>query len=53
MQVRKELINLVMEQGFSIYRAAKDLNLNHSTAKVILRKFKKTGAIFKRKIERN
>jgi hypothetical protein len=42
---------MVSENGLSIYRAAKILNINHSTAKAILRKYRRYGHIFKRKHE--
>lgn len=50
-QVRKMLIEMIMENGLSIYRAAKILNINNSTAKAILRKYRRFGHIFKRKDE--
>jgi transposase len=40
---------MVVNHGSSIYRAAIDLGINHSTAKVILRKYKRNGFILKRK----
>ncbi len=42
---------MVSENGFSIYRAAKLLGLNHSTAKAIMRKYRRQGLIFRRKTE--
>lgn len=45
------LIEMIMENGLSIYRAAKILNINNSTAKAILRKYRRFGHIFRRKDE--
>jgi transposase len=42
---------MVLENGFSIYKAAKILGINHSTAKAIMRKYRKNGSIFCRKME--
>jgi hypothetical protein len=38
-----------MNQGFTVYRASKVLNINNSTAKAIIRKYRRTGTIFMRK----
>jgi predicted transcriptional regulator len=35
------------------YRASKVLNINNSTAKAIVRNFKKKGTLFVRKVEEN
>lgn len=51
--MRKTLIEMVSENGLSIYRAAKILSINHSTAKAILRRYRRNGHIFKRKHEAN
>lgn len=45
------LIEMIMENGLSIYRAAKILGINNSTAKAILRKYRRSGHIFRRKHE--
>lgn len=42
---------MVFEKGFTVYRAAKLLNLNQSTAKAIARKYRSQGTIFRRKQE--
>jgi DNA-binding MarR family transcriptional regulator len=42
----------VINHGNSIYRAAIDLDINHSTAKVILKKFRRNGFILRRKGEK-
>jgi transposase len=39
-QIRKRLIEMVFEEGVSIYLAAKLLELPYSTAKAIAKKFK-------------
>lgn len=48
-QKRKELINLVIEDQVSIYRASRITGINNATAKVIIRKYREDGAIFIRK----
>lgn len=40
---------MVFRSGFSVYRAAKVLGINQSTAKAIARKYRAKGTIFKRK----
>lgn len=40
-----------MKQGFTVYRASKILNINNSTAKAIIRKYRRNGTIFMRKSE--
>ena len=37
--------------GVSIYRAAKELKINNSTAKAIMRSYRSKGHVFKRKAE--
>lgn len=51
-QVRVELIKLVCEQKFKISQAARVLHVNESTAKYIVRSFRKNGKILK-KTQRN
>lgn len=47
--MRKQLIDLVMKQGQSIYAASKFMKINNSTAKVIIRKYKQNGQILTKK----
>lgn len=42
----------MLDEGVSIYQASRDLGIKNSTAKVIVRNFKKTGHIFMKKRER-
>lgn len=51
-QLRKKLIKMVTEEGKSVYRACRDLDINNSTAKAIIRNYKRKGHIFKRKHEK-
>lgn len=48
-QLRTTLIEMVTSQDLSIYRAAKSLKINNSTAKVIIRNYRRRGHIYKRK----
>lgn len=50
-QLRKELIRVVEEDGVSIYRASRMLGIKNCTAKVILRQYRRKGHIFKRRSE--
>ena len=43
---------MVLSEGLSVYRASRLLKIKGSTAKTIVRNYKKTGAIFQRKNER-
>lgn len=43
MQRRAKLIDLVIHQGYKIVRASKMLKINQSTAKSILKLYRKTG----------
>ena len=43
---------MVIEEGFSVYRASRMLKINGSTAKTIVRNFRRHGTIFQRKSER-
>jgi Mn-dependent DtxR family transcriptional regulator len=40
---------MVEEHKYSIYRAAKDLNIKQSTAKAIMRRFRSKGTVFVKK----
>lgn len=42
---------MVVDEGFSVYRASRMLKINGSTAKTIVRNYRKNGTIFKRKKE--
>jgi transposase len=44
---------MVINNGVSVYRACRMLNINNSTAKAIVRKYQRKGVIFKRKSEGN
>lgn len=46
MQKRQILIEAVIGKGKSLTRTAKKLNIKLSTAKLILRKYRKTGVLF-------
>ena len=50
--MRQELINMVGEDGFSIYRASRMLGINNSTAKAIVRNYFEKNRIFRRKGEK-
>jgi transposase len=45
LEKRKILVKIVDEEGITIKEAAQRLNLNYSTAKHIVKTFKKTGKI--------
>lgn len=49
MQLRTTLIDMVIYEKISIYRAAKELAINNSTAKAIIRNYRRHGHIYKRK----
>jgi transposase len=51
MQRRLRLIELVVEENVSIYKASRIAGINNATAKDIIRKYKNTGNIFIRKQE--
>lgn len=40
---------MVVQKGLSIYKASKKMGINNATAKVIIKKFKDQGAVFRRK----
>lgn len=44
---------MVVKQSYSVYRASRILNIKNSTAKVIIRNFKRNGAIYRRKDDIN
>ena len=46
---RVKLINLVIEQGLGMSKAAKKMNIKLSTAKVIVANYTKRGKIFKKR----
>ena len=46
MQKRQILIDLVIGKGDSLTKTSKKLNIKLSTAKLILRKYRKTGVLF-------
>lgn len=59
-QKRQLLIDLVIGKGDSLTKTSKKLNIKLSTAKLILRKYRKTGVLFNKnmavkakKIEKN
>jgi transposase len=43
------LIEMVFEKGTTAYKAAGLLGINRSTAKAIVRQFRRKGSIFQRK----
>jgi transposase len=45
-------VKLVEEEEISLTQAAKNLGLKHSTAKLIISRYRKTGTFFYRKEER-
>ena len=51
LKVREELIDLVHQQGFTFKKAADSLNINQSTARMIVRKYEKSGVLFEKKEE--
>jgi len=42
---------MVVDHGKSVYRASRDLKIHNSTAKAIIRNYKRKGRIYKRKAE--
>ena len=42
---------MVVDEGKSVYRVSRDLHINNSTAKTIVRNYRRKGRIFKRKEE--
>ncbi len=48
---RVKIIDMIINQGNSIKKAAKLLKIKASTARMILKKYKEEGKIFKRKVE--
>jgi len=52
MQRRQDLVNDVLEQGKSVIRVAKRLNIKLSTAKLILKNYKITGQLLQKNMKR-
>ena len=50
--MRKELIKQVSQDGVSIYRASRNLDIKNCTAKAIIREFRRRGHVYRRKEER-
>lgn len=50
---RKDLIMMVKEKNYSVKEAAEILKLNHSTAKTVLRVYKKENRIKKKSLRKN
>jgi hypothetical protein len=48
-QKRERLIEMVLESEVSIYMAAKHLDINYSTAKLIIKMYQTEGRIYSRK----
>jgi hypothetical protein len=46
-----KLIELVIEDKLSVYRASRMIGINNATAKDIIRKYKRNGTVFVRKEE--
>jgi transposase len=42
---------MVVDDGKSVYRASRDLKIHNSTAKAIIRNYRRKGRIYKRKSE--
>lgn len=51
-QTRRKLIDLVVKHGKSVFDASCLVGIKNATAKVIIRKYRQEGAIFKRKGEK-
>jgi len=49
---RLKIIDFIEKKGFTIQKTANILGINASTARMILKKFKQNGQIFKRKDEK-
>ena len=49
LKVREELLDLVHNQGYTFKRAADELHINQSTARMIVRKYEKSGQLFEKK----
>lgn len=49
MKKRLKLIEMTLSKGYSIYRAAKQLNISNSTAKLIIKNYREQGHIFQKK----
>lgn len=45
------MLELVIGQGLSVYKASQLVGIKNVTAKVIVRKYRREGVIFKRKSE--
>lgn len=52
MQKRKVLVNMVNNEGYSIARAIKKLNIKLTTARLILQRYKETGTFPMRKFKK-
>lgn len=48
-EIRLELIRLVHEEGYSVKKAARKINIKESTARAIVIKYRSTNLIFEKK----
>jgi transposase len=48
MQKKQQLIDLVLNQNYTIYKASKALKISNSTAKSVIMNYKKYGVILNR-----
>lgn len=53
MKKRMRLVNLVLEESYSIARAGRKLSIKPSTAKLIVKRFRETGTFATRNTIRN
>lgn len=51
--MRKKLIEMVFEEGISIYQATKRLEINYSTGKTIVKNYRSKGQLFRRNYEKS
>lgn len=49
MQKRLRLIEMIEKKHYTVYRAAKQMGISNSTAKLIMKNFKEEGRIFQKK----
>jgi len=57
MQKRKRLVEMIINEGFTLSKVSKKLKLKLTTARLILKKYKQTGAFpmrnFRKKSSKN